>query len=151
LATAGDKASEPNWDERLSVTVGQKSGEMVGSTDKVLQAAVDYVGRYGGGTVRVLPGTYTLRSSVHLRSNVRLLGTGDEMILTKPASTTTKLADSVAIDVQGSTEQGTLRQNGIKETRGPAQRIGIRLGKETKEIKLVENKFAGLMADIVQA
>jgi hypothetical protein len=53
--------------------------------------------------------------------------------------------------VQGGTEQVTLRQNEIKETRGPAQRIGIRLGKETKEIKLVENKFAGLMADVVQA
>ena len=91
-ATSGDKAIEPNWDERLTITVGQKSGELIGSTDKVLQAAVDYVGRYGGGTVHVLPGTYTLRGSVHLRSNVRLLGSGDETILTKPASVTTKLA-----------------------------------------------------------
>src|SRR5262249_44279110 len=53
------------------------------------------VARLGGGTVRILPGTYTLRGSVHLRSNVRLIGSGNETILTKPASVTTKLsADS---------------------------------------------------------
>ena len=91
-ATSGDKASEPNWDERLTITVGQKEGDLVGSTHKVLQAAVDYVARLGGGTVKVLPGTFSLRGSVHLRSGVRLLGSGDETILTKPASVTTKLA-----------------------------------------------------------
>ena len=60
-------------------------------------------------------------------------------------------ADGVAIDVQGGTEQVTLRQNTIQETREAAQRIGIRLGKETKEITLADNKFAGLMQDFVQA
>ncbi len=91
-ATSGDMASEPNWDERLTITVGQKEGDLIGSTHKVLQAAVDYVARLGGGTVKVLPGTFSLRGSVHLRSGVRLLGSGDETILTKPASVTTKLA-----------------------------------------------------------
>lgn len=94
-STSGDRASEPNWDERLTVTVGQKSGDLIGTNHKVLQAAVDYVARLGGGTVQVLPGTYMLRGSVHLRSNVRLMGSGDDTILTKPASVTTKLsADS---------------------------------------------------------
>lgn len=91
-ATSGDRASEPNWDERLTITVGQKDGDLVGSSHKVLQAAVDYVARLGGGTVKVLPGTWTLRGSVHLRSGVRLIGSGDDTILTKPASVTTKLA-----------------------------------------------------------
>ncbi|MBC8116634.1 MAG: hypothetical protein H7062_19750, partial [Candidatus Saccharimonas sp.] len=54
-ATSGDKASEPNWDERLTITVGQKEGDLIGSSHKVLQAAVDYVARLGGGTVKVLP------------------------------------------------------------------------------------------------
>ena len=58
-ATDGDDRFEPDWDERLTITVGEKTGDLVGSDDKVLQAAVDYVARLGGGTVRVLPGTYT--------------------------------------------------------------------------------------------
>jgi len=91
-ATSGDTASEPNWDERLTITVGQKEGDLIGSSHKALQAAVDYVARLGGGTVKVLPGTYSLRGSVHLRSGVRLIGSGDETILTKPASVSTKLA-----------------------------------------------------------
>lgn len=91
-ATSGDRASEPNWDERLTITVGQKEGDLIGTSHKVLQAAVDYVARLGGGTVKVLPGTYTLRGSIHLRSGVRLLGSGEDSILTKPASVSTKLA-----------------------------------------------------------
>ena len=90
--TSGDKVSEPNWDERLTITVGQQSGDLIGRSHKVLQAAVDYVARLGGGTVRILPGTYVLRGSIHLRSKVRLIGSGDDTILTKPASITTKLA-----------------------------------------------------------
>ena len=90
--TSGDKVSEPNWDERLTITVGQQSGDLIGKSHKVLQAAVDYVARLGGGTVRIMPGTYVLRGSVHLRSNVRLIGSGDDTILTKPESITTKLA-----------------------------------------------------------
>jgi parallel beta-helix repeat protein len=56
----------------------------------------------------------------------------------------------VGIDIQGGTEQITLRQNQILETRGPASRIGIRLGKDTKEIALADNKFTGLMKDVEQ-
>jgi len=47
-ATSGDKVSEPNWDERLTITVGPKEADLVGTSQKVLQAAVDYVSRLGG-------------------------------------------------------------------------------------------------------
>jgi len=94
-ATSGDKIVEPDWEQRLTIKVGQQQGDLIGSSQKVLQAAVDYVARLGGGTVEILPGTYTLRGSVQLRSRVRIIGAGDETILTKPASITTKLsADS---------------------------------------------------------
>ena len=63
-ATSGDSAIEPNWDERLTITVGNKDGDLIGSTEKTLQAAVDAVARLGGGTVKILPGTYRLRNSV---------------------------------------------------------------------------------------
>jgi hypothetical protein len=91
-ATSGDAVAEPNWDERLTVTVGPGEAQLTGTTDKALQAAVDYVARLGGGTVRVLPGTYRLRNAVYLASNVRILGSGDESILIKEPSVTTKLA-----------------------------------------------------------
>jgi len=91
-ATDGDKRFEPNWAERLTVTVGQKDADLIGRDDRVLQAAVDYVARFGGGTVHVLPGTYTLRSSVVLPSKIRLLGSGAESIITKIPSETVDLA-----------------------------------------------------------
>lgn len=93
-ATDGDEAHEPDWDERLTVTVGQADGEadIVGKDDKALQAAVDYVARLGGGTVKVLPGTYTLRNAVCLPSRIRLLGSGSETIITKIASESIPLA-----------------------------------------------------------
>lgn len=72
-ATAGDPV-EPNWKERLTVTVGPEKADLVGTDHKVLQAAVDYVARLGGGTVHILPGTYRLRNAVYLQSRVRLLG-----------------------------------------------------------------------------
>src|SRR5205807_6929390 len=89
-AIFGDSA-EPNWDERVMITVGPKDADLVGTTDQVLQAAVDSVARKGGGTVRVLPGTYRLRNSIFLQSKVRLLGSGTDAVLFKEPSVTTKL------------------------------------------------------------
>lgn len=91
-ATSGDEEIEPNWDERLTVTIGQQDAQIVGRDDKALQAAVDYVTRYGGGTVRILPGTYKLRNAVWLNSKVRLLGSGEDTILIKEAMLRTPLA-----------------------------------------------------------
>jgi len=90
-ATSGDTAVEPKWDERVTITVGNKEGDLIGSTEKVLQAAVDSVARLGGGTVKVLPGTYRLRNSVYLASKVRIVGSGAESVLFKEPSTKTKL------------------------------------------------------------
>lgn len=91
-ATSGDTAVEPDWKEKLTITVGPKDADIVGTTDKAIQAGVDYVARLGGGTVNILPGTYRLRNSIFLQSKVRLLGAGDQTILFKEPSVTTKLA-----------------------------------------------------------
>ncbi len=91
-ATSGDDVSEPDWDERLTVTVGPKKADLVGSTEKVLQAAVDYVTRFGGGTIHVLPGTYLLRNAIYLSSKIRILGSGADSVLLKNPSIRTKLA-----------------------------------------------------------
>jgi len=91
-ATSGDVV-QPDWGERLTVTVGTQKGDLVGATDKPIQAAVDYVARLGGGTVHILPGTYRLDNAVYLRSGVRLLGSGDESVLIKTPSISTNLAE----------------------------------------------------------
>jgi hypothetical protein len=90
-ATSGDPV-EPDWEQRLTLTVGPAKADLVGRDDKVLQAAVDYVARLGGGTVQILPGTYRLRNAVYLPSRVRILGSGLDSVLIKEASQTRKLA-----------------------------------------------------------
>jgi hypothetical protein len=89
-AIFGD-STEPDWNQRLTITVGPEKADLVGATDRVIQAGVDYVARLGGGTVRVLPGTYRLRNSVFLQSKIRLVGSGEDSILFKEPSSTTKL------------------------------------------------------------
>ncbi|WP_417382734.1 right-handed parallel beta-helix repeat-containing protein [Gimesia sp.] len=92
-ATDGDSRFEPDWEERLSISVGPKSGDIIGTGDKALQAAIDYITGKGGGTVRLLPGTFTLRNALHLPSKIRLQGSGPETIITKGASETVALSE----------------------------------------------------------
>ena len=92
-ATSGDSGVEPEWTQRLTVTVGPADADLVGNRDRVLQAAVDYVARLGGGTVKLQPGAFRLRNAVFLQSKVRLLGSGERTVLVKEPSSTTKLAE----------------------------------------------------------
>ena len=91
-ATDADDRFEPQWEQALTITVGPQDADLVGKDDRVLQAAVDYVARYGGGTVEILPGTYTLRNAVHLPSRIRILGHGADSVITKIPSRTVPLA-----------------------------------------------------------
>jgi hypothetical protein len=92
-ATDGDDAFQPKWDEQLTITVGPSKADLVGKDDRVIQAAVDYVARLGGGAVRLMPGTYTLRNAIYLPSGIRLTGSGQDSVITKIASETVPLAD----------------------------------------------------------
>jgi hypothetical protein len=82
-ATSGDDVDEPDWQERLTITVGGDGAEIGGFTEKTIQAAVDLVAGRGGGAVRLTPGTFTLRNCVRLRAGVRLFGAGPDTILFK--------------------------------------------------------------------
>jgi hypothetical protein len=107
-ATSGDTAVEPEWAQRLTVTVGLAKAEIAGETDKAIQAAVDYVARLGGGTIKILPGTYRMRNAVHLQSKVRLLGAGADSVLVKEPSVRSKLAaDSDWYDQEITLEDAT--------------------------------------------
>ena len=112
-ATDGDERFEPNWDERLTISVGEKTGDLIGKTDKVIQAALDYVARLGGGTVRVLPGTYTFRNAVWMPSRVRLLGSGKDSVITRLPSARTELTlDSDWYDQEVTLKDGNAFQVG---------------------------------------
>jgi hypothetical protein len=65
------------------ITVGVATGDIVGSDNRALQAAVDYVDRLGGGVVEIGPGEYEMRDSLHLRSHVAVHGTPGRTILRK--------------------------------------------------------------------
>lgn len=60
----------------IEIKVGFGSTEIVGTDNRALQAAVDYVAGLGGGTVEIAPGTYLMQDSLHMRSNVALKGLG---------------------------------------------------------------------------
>jgi hypothetical protein len=89
-STSGDPV-EPKWDERLTLTVGPKDADLVGSNEKVIQAAVDSIARWGGGTVKILPGVYRFRNAVYLQSKVRILGSGADSTIVKEPSLTARL------------------------------------------------------------
>lgn len=92
-ATWGDRI-EPDWESGLQITVGPHKADLAGTDNRVIQAAVDYVARLGGGTVHILPGTYRMRNAVYLASGVRILGSGADCVLLKEPSVKTKLAEN---------------------------------------------------------
>ncbi|MBK5292417.1 MAG: right-handed parallel beta-helix repeat-containing protein [Acidobacteriia bacterium] len=92
-ATSGDPI-EPDWEQRIKITVGPEKADIVGSDHRVIQAAVDYVAGLGGGTVQILPGEYRFRNAVQLRSGVRIAGSGLDSVCVKEPSVKTLLAEN---------------------------------------------------------
>lgn len=90
--TSGDTVAQPDWDETLTVTVGNADADLVGTDQRVIQAAIDQVARLGGGEVRILAGIYRLRNAIRLQSGVHLIGQGEKTVLVKEPSASTPLA-----------------------------------------------------------
>ncbi len=78
--------------EHPHITVGTRDAAIVGCDNRALQAAVDYLGNLGGGTVEIGPGIFVMRDALHLRSNVTVRGTAGKTILRKAKSVTSALA-----------------------------------------------------------
>ncbi|MCA9167135.1 MAG: right-handed parallel beta-helix repeat-containing protein [Planctomycetales bacterium] len=76
----------------IHISVGHADADIVGTDNRALQAAVDYVGNLGGGVVDIGPGVYLMRDSLHLRSRVTVRGSGPTTILKKDREFQTKLA-----------------------------------------------------------
>lgn len=77
--------------QRPIVTVGQTSADIIGSDNRALQAAVEYIAALGGGAVEIGPGTYTMRDSLHLRPLVTVRGVKGQTILRKTDAATSLL------------------------------------------------------------
>ena len=92
-ATFGDVV-EPDWEQRVKISVGPGKADLVGADHRAIQAAVDYVAGLGGGTVQILPGTYRFRNAVKLRSGVRIVGSGLDSVCIKEPSVKTPLLEN---------------------------------------------------------
>jgi hypothetical protein len=86
------KRMHSKMSELPTISVGQSEGDLVGKDNRVLQAAVQYVAGLGGGVVRIGPGVYEMNDSLHLRSNVTIIGVPGETILRKGPGIKTNLA-----------------------------------------------------------
>lgn len=98
-------AMHTKMDELPSITVGHVDADLVGSDNRALQAAVDYIAGLGGGVVEIGPGDYSMRDSLHLRSRVTVRGCPGKTRLCKAAAATSPLA----LDGDFGEEQITLR------------------------------------------
>jgi polygalacturonase len=78
--------------ERPIISVGPQNADIIGSDDRALQAAVDYIAGLGGGEVAVRAGEFVMHDSLHLRSFVTVRGTVGKTILRKADCVSSPLA-----------------------------------------------------------
>lgn len=103
--------------ERPRLTVGLRDADLIGTDNRALQAAVDYIAALGGGTVMIGPGEFLMRDSLHLRPHVTVRGTSGQTVLRKAKAAVSKLA----LDGDFGEEQITLAQpDGFKVGDGVA-------------------------------
>jgi len=79
-------------DQLPRITVGRENADLIGSDNRVLQAAVDYIAGLGGGLVEIGAGEYLMHDSLHLHPNVTVRGVKGRTILRKAPSTLSALA-----------------------------------------------------------
>ncbi len=65
------------------VKVGVDQGDIKGSDNRALQAAVDYAAGLGGGVVEIGAGEFLMRDSLHLRAHVTVRGVAGKTVLRK--------------------------------------------------------------------
>ncbi|MCX8065093.1 MAG: right-handed parallel beta-helix repeat-containing protein [Candidatus Hydrogenedentes bacterium] len=89
---SGDNRYEQKRFENFVITVGQDStSDIQGRTEKAIQGGIDYLAKFGGGVVKVRNGVYEFSNSLFLRSGVKILGDGDEVLFLKRPAKETKL------------------------------------------------------------
>lgn len=74
------------------IGVGRADAQVIGTDNRALQAAVDYIAGLGGGIVEIGPGEFLMRDSLHLRSFVTVRGTPGKTVLRKANGVSSPLA-----------------------------------------------------------
>jgi parallel beta-helix repeat protein len=85
------KAMHGTMGERPRITVGFRDADITGTDNRALQAATDYVGSLGGGTVEIGAGEFLMRDSLHLRAHVTVRGQGEKTVLRKAKAASSPL------------------------------------------------------------
>lgn len=67
----------------MVLTVGAQDADYPGFTNAAVQAAIEALACRGGGTVILTPGNFQMQDSLHLRSHVDIVGSGDDTVLFK--------------------------------------------------------------------
>jgi hypothetical protein len=86
------EAMHSEMKELPRISVGCENADLIGSDNRALQAAVDYIAGLGGGVVEIAAGSYTMHDSLHLRSNVTVRGIQGKTVLQKAAGVESPLA-----------------------------------------------------------
>lgn len=86
------RAMHSEMTDRPTISVGRAGTDLIGSDNRALQAAVDYVAGLGGGLVEIGEGDYLMRDSLHLRSDVTVRGKKGKTILRKADAASSPLA-----------------------------------------------------------
>ena len=73
------------------IRVGLHDADIVGSDNRSVQAAVDYIAGLGGGVVEIGEGEFLMHDSLHLRSFVTVRGIKGKTILRKAGSVSSPL------------------------------------------------------------
>jgi hypothetical protein len=86
------RAMHSKMKELPAIRVGMRDANIIGSDNRSLQAAVDYIAGLGGGVVEIGAGEFLMHDSLHLRSFVTVRGTKGKTILRKAGSVSSPLA-----------------------------------------------------------
>jgi len=74
------------------ITVGGSNADISGYTNRAIQIAIDALPAEGG-TVKLNEGTFIIKGAVRLKSNVKLIGSGDATVLKRGPGFKSKLAN----------------------------------------------------------
>jgi parallel beta-helix repeat protein len=103
-------------DQLPRITVGRENADLIGSDNRILQAAVDYIAALGGGLVEIGAGEYLMHDSLHLRPNVTVRGVKGQTLLRKAPS----IVSSLALDGDFGEQQIT-----VEDAKGFAVGYGV--------------------------